>query len=91
VLAAMFGLEVRDGNASVFAGSWFECMRKTGRGTHGHIGMETDDLAAAMKDLQSKGFHFVEESKSYFPDGRIKNVYLEEEIGGFAIHILQKP
>ena len=25
-----------------------------------------------------------------FEDGRIKNVYLEGEYGGFAIHIMQK-
>jgi methylmalonyl-CoA/ethylmalonyl-CoA epimerase len=91
LLCSMFGLTLKDGNASVFAGSYFECMRKPGRGTNGHIGMETDDLPAAMKDLEAKGFHFVKETESRFPDGRIKNVYLEEEVAGFAIHILQKP
>ena len=36
------------------------------------------------------GFRFRMETAAYFEDGRIKNVYLEGEYGGFAIHIMQK-
>jgi len=30
------------------------------------------------------------DTAAYFEDGRIKNVYLNGEYGGFAIHIMQK-
>ena len=42
------------------------------------------------KPLEENGFRFRMETAAYFEDGRIKNVYLEGEYGGFAIHIMQK-
>ena len=48
------------------------------------------DLKAAMEELEENGFRFRMETAAYFEDGRIKNVYLEGEYGGFAIHIMQK-
>ena len=43
-----------------------------------------------MEELEENGFRFRMETAAYFEDGRIKNVYLEGEYGGFAIHIMQK-
>lgn len=43
-----------------------------------------------MEELEENGFRFRMETAAYFKDGRIKNVYLEGEYGGFAIHIMQK-
>ena len=48
------------------------------------------DLKAAMEELEENGFSFRMETAAYFEDGRIKNVYLDGEYGGFAIHIMQK-
>ena len=48
------------------------------------------DLKAAMEELEKNDFRFRMETAAYFEDGRIKNVYLEGEYGGFAIHIMQK-
>ena len=48
------------------------------------------DLKAAMEELKENGFSFRMETAAYFEDGRIKNVYLDGEYGGFAIHIMQK-
>ena len=48
------------------------------------------DLKAAMEELEENGFRFRMETAAYFEDGRIKNVYLDGEYGGFAIHIMQK-
>ncbi len=39
---------------------------------------------------KEKGFAFNMDTAAYFEDGRIKNVYLNGEYGGFAIHIMQK-
>ena len=48
------------------------------------------NLTAAIKELKEKGFTFNMDTAAYFEDGRIKNVYLNGEYGGFAIHIMQK-
>lgn len=59
-------------------------------GSNGHIAMRTPDLAAAMEELKEKGFTFNMDTAAYTEEGRIKNVYLDGEFGGFAIHIMQK-
>ena len=90
LLCRLFNLEARHGQKSEFAGSCFECMKRPFLGRNGHIAMCTADLKAAMEELQEKGFRFRIETAAYFEDGRIKNVYLDGEYGGFAIHIMQK-
>ena len=52
--------------------------------------MRTKDLTAAMKELEVNGFKFRMDTAAYTEDGRVKNIYLEGEFGGFAIHIMQK-
>ena len=44
--------------------------------------------SVTMEELEENGFRFRMETAAYFEDGRIKNVYLEGEYGGFAIHIM---
>ena len=56
-------------------------------GTNGHIAMRTDDLDGAVEELKQKGYSFRMETA----DGKLKNIYLDGEFGGFAIHILNKP
>ena len=90
LLAMMFNLQVRQGQKSVFAGQYFECMKTPFLGANGHIAMRTDDLESAMKELEEKGFSFDMSTAQYRENGKIKNVYLKGEYGGFAIHILQK-
>ena len=48
------------------------------------------DLAAAVEELREKGFSFRMDTAAYTEEGRLKNIYLDGEFGGFAIHILQK-
>jgi methylmalonyl-CoA/ethylmalonyl-CoA epimerase len=89
-LAALFQLSVRQGKKSVFAGSYFECMREPFLGEKGHIAMYTDNLAETVEELKDKGYSFREETAIHAEDGKLMNIYLTEEFGGFAIHILQK-
>lgn len=90
LLCKLFNLEPRHGQKSEFAGNYFECMKGPFLGKNGHIAMRTPDLKAAMEELEENGFSFRMETAAYFEDGRIKNVYLDGEYGGFAIHIMQK-
>ena len=55
------------------------------------IAMRTDDLDGAVEELKQKGYSFRMETAAYTDDGKLKNIYLDGEFGGFAIHILNKP
>ncbi len=90
LLSMMFNLNPRHGQKSEFAGDYFECMKAPFLGKNGHIAMRTADLAAAMDELKEKGFSFNMDTAAYNEDGVIKNVYLDGEYGGFAIHIMKK-
>ena len=87
LLSLVFNLEPGHGQKS---GPYFECMKAPFLGTNGHIAMRTPNLAAAMEELKEKGFSFNMDTAAYTEDGTIKNVYLDGEFGGFAIHIMQK-
>lgn len=90
LLSLVFNLEPRHGQKSEFAGEYFECLKEPYLGTNGHIAMRTANLAAAMEELKEKGFAFKMDTAAYTEEGVIKNVYLDGEFGGFAIHIMQK-
>ena len=90
LLSTLFNLEPRHGQKSEFGGPYFECMKAPFLGTNGHIAMRTPDLAAAVEELKEKGFSFNMDTAAYTDEGKIKNVYLDGEFGGFAIHIMQK-
>lgn len=90
LLSFMFNLAPRHGNKSEFGDPYFECMKAPFLGANGHIAMGTPDLTAAVEELKEKGFTFNMDTAAYNEDGRLKNVYLNGEYGGFAIHIMQK-
>ena len=41
--------------------------------------------------LERKGAEFLEESAVYRKDGKMQAIYLKEEIGGFAVHLVRNP
>ncbi len=90
LLSMMFNLTPRHGQKSEFAGNYFECMKAPFLGKNGHIAMRTENLADAMEELKEKGFSFNMDTAQYKEDGSIKNVYIDGEYGGFAIHVMQK-
>ncbi|MBR1814977.1 MAG: 2-dehydro-3-deoxyphosphogluconate aldolase [Lachnospiraceae bacterium] len=90
LLSHMFHLEPKHGNKSEFAGSLFECMKSPYLGKNGHIALWTENLEAAVEELKAKGYTFKEETAQYTEEGKLKNIYLHDEFGGFAIHVMQK-
>ena len=88
--AALLGMPYQPGNDSDFAGSIIEAMKTKGRGTHGHIGIATSDLARGMYFAQCAGFAFDLSSRKNDAAGNALLYYLEQEIGGFAVHFIQK-
>ncbi len=88
-LCALFDLEYKPGNSSIFAGSEFEVMKSMGRGTHGHIAIATLNVDRAVYHLSRAGASF-DESTRKSDDKGTKVIYLDGEFGGFAIHLVRK-
>ena len=86
----LFGFTKKVGNSSVFAGIEIEAMKKPGRGAKGHIAIGTNSVLRAKNYLETvKGVKFIEESANY-KNGKLNAIYLADEIGGFAVHLVQK-
>ena len=90
LLSSIFNLTPRHGQKSEFAGDYFECMKSPYLGKNGHIAMRTSDLENAVKELEGKGIKFNQDTAAYDENHQLKNIYLDGEYGGFAIHILRK-
>lgn len=87
--ARLFGFEARQGNSSIMSGSAVELMKAPGRGVCGHIAISTADIDRAMYGLEKAGVTFDGSSAKLDAKGKLKAIYLTEEIAGFAIHLLQ--
>lgn len=88
LFGAAFDLSVKNGNSSVFAGTAVEVMKKPGLGKNGHIAFATVDPESAVAYLEEKGIHFDQDTAKY-KEGALMAIYLQEEIGGFAVHIVR--
>ncbi len=80
----LFGLEYKPGNSSIFAGGAVECMKAGGRGKCGHIAIGTNNLDRAIYHLGRQGIEVDESSR------KPKAIYLKQEVGGFAVHLMQR-
>ena len=86
----LFGFEPNNQKSATFAGTYVECMKGCGRGTKGHIAIGTNHVERAVYHLKKQGVEFIEESMTYDEKGNLKLVYLKDEIGGFAVHLVKK-
>ena len=86
----LFNLEYRSGNSSNFAGSGLEFTKSAYLGTHGHLAIGTWSVDRALYHLSEQGVTFKEDTRKTEPNGKTKSIYLDREIAGFAIHLLQK-
>ena len=84
-----YGLGIKEGSSSNFEGSSIEVNKKIGMGQHGHIAMRTNNIARAIYYLSRRGFE-VDMTTAKEKNGKMIVVYLKDEIGGFALHLLQK-
>jgi 2-dehydro-3-deoxyphosphogluconate aldolase/(4S)-4-hydroxy-2-oxoglutarate aldolase len=89
LLSHLFYLSVKEGTSSIFAGSGFEVMKNQYLGKHGHIAIATNHIYRAITYLKMKGVSVLPETAKV-EDGKLKAIYLDQEVSGFAIHLLQK-
>jgi len=89
LLSHLFYLPLKEGASSLFAGPAFEVIKKRYLGKHGHIAIATNDINRAITYLKMKGISILLETAKE-KEGKLKVVYLDQEVSGFAIHLLQK-
>ena len=86
---AVMGAGVKDGNSSAFVGSGIEVMKSMYLGSNGHLAVKTNNIGRAIAHLEKKGFCADADTAKYKGDKMVA-IYLKGEIGGFAVHLLQK-
>jgi len=84
-----FAFDVKEGSSSNFASNAIEVMKSVYLGKNGHIAIRTNSIHAAVDELGKRGFVVDMDTAKYKGD-RMVAVYLKEEFGGFAVHLLQK-
>ena len=85
-----FGWPVKEGGRSNFAATYVECCNQRFPGRFGHIGVFTLSMRRALAYFRAHGIATREEFKNVNAKGELVAVYLEEEVGGFAVHIVKK-
>lgn len=83
------GAKIGSGKSS-FLGTAVEFMHNPFYGSNGHIGFKTNSPERAKAFFEKQGFMIREDSIAYDKDGSMKFFYIEEEIGGFALHVVRK-
>ncbi len=86
----LFNFPIKNGNSAVFASSGIEVRKSMFRGTNGHIAIKTNYIDRAIHYIEAMGGAVDMEKDVVEKDGKIKAVYLKDEIGGFAVHLVQK-
>lgn len=84
-----FGWAPAAGSSSIFSSRQIEVLKSPGRGRMGHLAVRTNSVDRAMFYLAKRGYE-ADQSSIRRQAGRATFAYLKDEIGGFAIHLLQK-
>jgi len=88
-LSHLFYFPIKERTSSIFAGSGFEVIKNKYLGKHGHIAIATNDIHRAIAYLKMKGIQVLPETAKE-KESKLKAIYLDQEVSGFAIHLLQK-
>ena len=83
-----FDFNVKQGNSSNFASNGVEVMKTMFKGANGHIAIRTNKMIPAIAEMERRGYEL--DMDSVKDKNNIKAVYFKNEIGGFAVHLLQK-
>lgn len=95
MLETMFGFAAKPGSSGAFAGTGIELMYGPNHdgvflGRNGHIAIGTNFIDRAIFYFENMGIKFNESSKKFNDKGELTAIYFEEEIAGFAFHLVQK-
>lgn len=87
-LASLFGFVLKDGASSIFMSDSIELLKSAYLGEKGHIAIRCNDVERALARFRGMGIKTIAGTER-LERGRIKSVYLERSIGGFAVHLLR--
>jgi 2-dehydro-3-deoxyphosphogluconate aldolase/(4S)-4-hydroxy-2-oxoglutarate aldolase len=87
-MASLLRFPIKDGTSSVFVGTAFEFTKRKFPGAHGHLAIGTHFIRRAIACLERHGCKVRPDTMSE-KNGKLIAVYLDAEIGGFAVHLLQ--
>ena len=88
--SALFGFTNNVGAGSIFSGSGVEIMKSPFLGKNGHIAIGTNSIYRGKAYFERQGVEFNPEGAKTDAKGNLVAAYFKEEIGGFAVHLLQK-
>lgn len=86
----MLGFKKKVGTGSIFAGTGLEILKSPYLGANGHIAIKTNYINRAIFHLSLRGFTFDMDTAKYDENNNLKTIYLKNEFGGFALHLIQK-
>ncbi len=88
--SALFNFPLKEGNSSNFAGKAIEVNKAKGLGANGHIAIATNSIERAIAYLSKRGVEVDMSTAKKDASGNFIAVYLKDEYGSFAVHLLQK-
>ena len=89
VFRKLFGFKLKEGNSSFFASSKIELLKRDTYGENGHIAIYANNIREALTYFKEKNIDSIPESYKY-KDEQLIAAYLDLNIGGFILHLLQK-
>jgi 2-dehydro-3-deoxyphosphogluconate aldolase/(4S)-4-hydroxy-2-oxoglutarate aldolase len=89
-MCSLLHLPAASFESKVFSGTLVEFMKGPWVGEKGHIGILTNSIDRAVAYMQKKGFNFNFETMQKNAEGKTNVIYLNEEIAGFGIHLMQR-
>lgn len=89
-LAGIFQFNTRVCEKSVFTDRYCEFMKTRYYGRNGHIGFYTNSVSRALAWFEKNKVKVKYDTLKKKADGTYEFVYLEDEIAGFAIHVVTK-
>jgi 2-dehydro-3-deoxyphosphogluconate aldolase/(4S)-4-hydroxy-2-oxoglutarate aldolase len=88
LFASLFGFGLKEGAGSIFASDAVEVMKKPFLGAKGHIAVRCNDVERAVARFRALGVEVLADTEK-LEKGKLKTVYLDLELGGFALHLVK--
>lgn len=89
-MLSLFNLDIKRGASSTFVSDKIEVLPRLFSGKKGHIGFRCNDIERTIEYLKDKGLTPKESSYLYNDKNQLKVCYFNEEVSGFALHLIRK-
>ncbi len=89
--SVLFGGLTREVTKGQFGSDFVEVVNEDYHtGSVGHLAIGTYHVARARRYFESIGFEFDESTALYDDNGRLKFIYLTDEVAGFKVHLMKR-